>query len=519
MPPQQLEASGWVQKVAGRVVAPSSNTFFPKASDADTIGAGSKLDYFVITASMSSLVKAVDTVDTSQIAQHTPVRLTMSLATPKPTMRVLCKWYTPGPYATYGPTRPLPSWDSFSAEGQGRRQAPEDLDQYYRAFVEALEEEVIARVDMTESQLNKFRGRAEGPRFIRTPAIQPVAYGYPRASELARDLRRLQSRLGALASNITAEARQQGTVCYARCRMIANLRHRIACTGGRMRAMKEWETLSQRLRGIRACSAEDLRATAEQVGAIAHDQELSSSRSRLRQWKQWLRTAVSGGAKAAHAWTRGPHGWSGSEKGPSQPPEPQPRDHQHSTHPPLAPQPTPCSRSPLPATHSTISPHRAEPSEPDPPHLTPTQPTAIDASPPRHPSDGVGQLGRYEAPLTPRRVRPSLLASAEEALEVTDSVQRAESPHTWEAMPTFGHQAAELGDAPPSPPLYHYRSGGPLHPLGPARRPGNRRPHLARMDENLGRRARRPCTAGLLAGGQQHAAHHGGPASASCRVH
>ncbi len=28
MPPQKLEASGWVREVAGRVVAPSSNTFF-----------------------------------------------------------------------------------------------------------------------------------------------------------------------------------------------------------------------------------------------------------------------------------------------------------------------------------------------------------------------------------------------------------------------------------------------------------------------------------------------------------
>ena len=69
MEPLELARSGWVDLVGGKVVAPDSVTCAG--------GAGSLIDYFVVSAAIGQLVQQVQVIDASPTTPHWPVKLTL----------------------------------------------------------------------------------------------------------------------------------------------------------------------------------------------------------------------------------------------------------------------------------------------------------------------------------------------------------------------------------------------------------------------------------------------------------
>ncbi len=334
--PHALEASGWVRRLKGRVVAPAGPTFVPTAGQSHngSVQQSSKIDYFVIAEALSGYVKEIRTVDTPRIAQHLPVRLVMTSAQTKPTMRVLRKKFKPGPDRVYGPARQSPELgrlrNEFAlAKGTvGSSHAPThaggasrlQLETMAGLWLRGLECEVAAHHDLSDLQLSSFFGRDQGPRFATVNALAPVAFGYPRTSQQGKEWRQLSRRLRALVHVIGVHIEDECRPEYDRLRSIHYLRHKIAATAGVIRQSPHWQPFAGRLREVRNTDCWDLLAWADEANQLAHSEELASERERRQGWKTWLKQALANGAKAAHAWTRGPTGWQPSmtEEGPEE---------------------------------------------------------------------------------------------------------------------------------------------------------------------------------------------------------
>ena len=69
MQPSELVRAGWVDLVGGSIIAPRSVTCAG--------GAGTLIDYFVVSAAIAQLVQQVQVIDESPTTPHWPVRLTL----------------------------------------------------------------------------------------------------------------------------------------------------------------------------------------------------------------------------------------------------------------------------------------------------------------------------------------------------------------------------------------------------------------------------------------------------------
>ncbi len=271
----------------------------------DVAQAGSRTDYFVVSEPLVQFVQEVCTVSTPLISQHRPVKLVMRTRMAKPTIRALRRRYIPGPERLFGPPRAAPEaaslWESLrSALNAGSSHASvrtlgapsSRLDRICEAWLKVMESEVAAHQDMTVLQLRAFAGRVGGPRFATINALTPVAYGYPRTSQVGREWRRLSARIRCLVQCIGAHIEDECRPVSARLRAIHHLQHKIAATAGVIRLEPQWPSIAHKVRGIRRLDAFDMVDLADEAAELAQRAETASVSDRSRGWRSWIRQAL-----------------------------------------------------------------------------------------------------------------------------------------------------------------------------------------------------------------------------------
>ncbi len=184
-----------------------------------------------------------------------------------------------------------------------------------RDWLDILESEVAAHQDMTDAQRRAFFGRAQGPRFATVPALTAISYGYPRSSRQGKEWRQLGGRIRALVQCIGAHIEDECRPVHGRLRSIHYLRHKVAATTGYIVESSRWAAVRDRVRGIRHLDCIDMLSLADDIDAFAQAEEALAARARTSAWASWVRSALSEGARAAHAWSKGPSGWQPSAVG------------------------------------------------------------------------------------------------------------------------------------------------------------------------------------------------------------
>ena len=150
MDPAELAQSGWADMVGGKVVAPDTVTCAG--------GAGSLIDYFVVSAAIAQLVQQVKVIDESPTTPHWPVRLTLKAATWG--HKVLAR-RRPKAFPTelpIGPRQKEAPFDWTWEEGN----LPANLEQAWLEWLRAAEAAWCRIHDLCGAQRRPYLGRSKG---------------------------------------------------------------------------------------------------------------------------------------------------------------------------------------------------------------------------------------------------------------------------------------------------------------------------------------------------------------------
>ena len=180
VPPEVLEASGWLTKVKGVIV---------RASSATTMD-GSFIDYFIVHKDIACLVMGIEVLYVTDTSPHWPVKITFRCGHDVGLVRMLKK------------PREFPRGTPSTCCDQENRwlklEAYEDmkpdskmLDKFYGDFAATAEQDLAHKYGVSADDMGKdkgFGGRANLPEFVMVkPSIK--GSGFPRASERGRGWR------------------------------------------------------------------------------------------------------------------------------------------------------------------------------------------------------------------------------------------------------------------------------------------------------------------------------------------
>ena len=147
---KKLGRAGWVDLVGGKVVAPNTVTCAG--------GAGSLLDYFVVSAAIAQLVQQVQVIDESPTTPHWPVRLTLKATTWG--HKVLAR-RRPKAFLTEPPIGPRQQEAPFDWTWEAGS-FPANLEQAWLEWLRAAEAAWCRIHDLCGAQRRPYLGRSKG---------------------------------------------------------------------------------------------------------------------------------------------------------------------------------------------------------------------------------------------------------------------------------------------------------------------------------------------------------------------
>ena len=115
----ELESTGWVQRVGGMIVRPHKD-FPPSCSS----GSGRMIDYFVIAAGLAHMVEDCYVVEEATTVPHRPVRIVFWARIKAPMVRMLKKPEFFPSVAVFGPRREQDHWGEVVALANDRSDEP-----------------------------------------------------------------------------------------------------------------------------------------------------------------------------------------------------------------------------------------------------------------------------------------------------------------------------------------------------------------------------------------------------------
>ena len=145
--PQQLEETGWLKMVNGRIVAPHHPACKNRV-----------IDFFLVSNSMAGMVVGAVTVVSDALCKpHKPARLYLKADARTMTVRMLKKVGNFGAVLPHGSAWPHDDLGDI-----------EDMinDQKYGLFISRMEREVVNLLALDDKTAKQFIGRADGPKFV-----------------------------------------------------------------------------------------------------------------------------------------------------------------------------------------------------------------------------------------------------------------------------------------------------------------------------------------------------------------
>ncbi len=332
--PEALAHSGWVEKIGGVVVkAPVSHTTTVKGKP------GRHIDFYVVDKRIVGLGIAARVDGTAPIRTHSAIAVQLP-AKPRSFHVTVMKAPRKMPHQRPVGPRKQPR-DATAVLEKARRatalaqagdaeEAKAAREIVMREWTSYVEEELILHDHLDESpeQVDSYRGRADGPTFVREPILGPCrGRAHADAGAENRRLRMLQDRayeLTAAMSRWTAHPTTREV--NERARAAIDAAHHVAAaapgasvskdigiklkTAGR--AAERWTKSGL---DVEDCHdrADALRAMAWEIGEEARAAADANEADRVKDVRasvvNWCREAEANGAAIAHRWTKLPQEW------------------------------------------------------------------------------------------------------------------------------------------------------------------------------------------------------------------
>ena len=294
-PPEALEASGWLKKVRGVVVAPAVPTCFA--------GEPSSLDYFVIPQILAPFVDSILTWVDAPCWPHCPSVITFKgLHTQATILRQVAPKPFP-PLIPIGCQRPPDTTAMWSWDEGG---AIPCLAKAYKETMAAVEGHLCLVHDLIgEEATRKYVGRAEGFKLEQVPLAVSVRKGLPQKLDDKALAWKGLSAMVAKAASMASAAYDKGKGWRAlrqikgRLAGLSKVWHHL---GGPILADESSSSLARLFTSRPSTWAGDLRA------AIALEAEQQASRCAAENyagWKSYAEASVLNGGGLAHRFSKG----------------------------------------------------------------------------------------------------------------------------------------------------------------------------------------------------------------------
>ena len=310
MTAQELIATGWCDLYGAVVVAP------PESGVPSCKGFGGQqgrtIDFFVVAKAVVHLVSGCSVVEEASTGRHRPVRLELRGQQQRPWVKVLKVPKAFPKERPVGPTPKGPSWTGLSTElAVNPPRGKEDLQKVYDCWAGLAESELLGLYHVGPLEQGKYRGRGGQPRLVWKRMDKVKSSAYPRTSAEGRGWRWVADRLEDLADLQLAGTER---TLETRRHLLTSLRKwrpRDWGAEGQPERVASEEEVADFRGWIRGDVYNDLQGVMEVVlwarglAAKAHSRFRTAAD---RTWREWVSKACSGGAGAAHRWTKECHG-------------------------------------------------------------------------------------------------------------------------------------------------------------------------------------------------------------------
>ena len=213
----ELEKTGWVQRMKGTIVQPSSE--FPKSCSS---GKGRTIDYFVVSEGLACKVADCFVVQEALTTPHKPVRIEFFSDAALPEMRVQRhpKRFPRTPVV--GPRRPQGHWDEVKTMAMDRTSTAKNrVVPLFRAWVKAFEETMCGLHDLVGEAAEPYVGRAEGPTYVWRKPQSARGCVHPKTSPAAKSWRWMADRVAEL---VSLQGKESQGACLHRKQLVVLLR-------------------------------------------------------------------------------------------------------------------------------------------------------------------------------------------------------------------------------------------------------------------------------------------------------
>ncbi len=332
-------AGAMLRKAGGRVVAPEEPTHYPGRGEARV------LDFFLVADVVTPFIKGARVLRQVVASPHRAVALAFRSVGPPP-----LHWQrrAPRPFPRQPPVgcarAPVaPRLDEIDGTEQrvlesemltgadvmgtgGRERVYRDRHCYVtRAWCklsDSVEAEMCGRTDRREGEYpdRRWCGRAEGPRYVRGPALPPRAAG-------AWGNMDMKTHAMAWTGNRLCELRNLAYIAEGRLQGAGSPGSSTGLSGGQLKQWHrvcskilgsrsplarflpggQWEQLRAQLRRNRAAPAlatDFLEGTSAWVGQLLQAQRRTNASGRLKDWRAWVAKQLKDGGSAIHKFAK-----------------------------------------------------------------------------------------------------------------------------------------------------------------------------------------------------------------------
>ena len=295
-PPERLRATGWLKKVSGHLLAPSTHTC--------KMGNGSIIDYCVLSETLAAMYIGGSVLTDPPTTPHYPY--TIKLKGGRSDATYLHR-EAPKAFPAFPPIgcerEPMPYAWTWQAGTE-----PNTLRGAWLEWLGHTEHALCRRFDLTGTEGRKYRGRAAGYKLVQRQIANrprpPTIRRYNEKAHAWRNLKALASRVTTLAKKKRARTPDDTRELEAASRKVQQLK------------MSELGELPGQLGSsnvelahkLMHSSNESQEALLEAINEQTLKAEAVSDAEHMANWRQHASRMTAGAGKAAHAFARKPQG-------------------------------------------------------------------------------------------------------------------------------------------------------------------------------------------------------------------
>ena len=291
--PAQLEATGWLKMVEGKVVAPKMATCM-----------GRTIDYFIVAEDLGGATVEAVAIGDALCKPHSPVRLYIRANPRAMVVRALKKMVTLEAKLPHGPAQKF-VYGKEEIEGMKN-------DERYNLFISRMETEVASLMGKEGKELGALTGRTLGPAFVHRCALEEDIAGARRTSSVSRAWRRSVGWF----SDLLRTAKVVEANVYRR--KVVSYKHpppdQYKATPQQLESFGNFQTWQKAITEGLLGNETWVRALRGMAVANAEKEERAAQQISIMKWVTWIREGPAHGLRRQHRFTRNAGGWSPTEK-------------------------------------------------------------------------------------------------------------------------------------------------------------------------------------------------------------